>query len=40
MRSRHSAFEDFFFGRARKVYPQYDFAPMNDDEFGATLALG
>ena len=33
------AFVEFFFGRARDVYPQYDFARMNDDEFGATLAL-
>jgi hypothetical protein len=34
------AFDEFFFARAREVYPRYDFAPMNDDEFGATLALG
>jgi hypothetical protein len=33
------AFEEFFFGRARDVYPQYDFARMNDNEYGATLAL-
>jgi hypothetical protein len=33
------AFEEFFFGRARDVYPRYDFARMNDDEFGATLRL-
>ena len=33
------AFEEFFFGRARDVYPRYDFARMNDDEFGATLGL-
>jgi hypothetical protein len=33
------AFEEFFYGRARDVYPRYDFARMNDDEFGATLAL-
>jgi hypothetical protein len=33
------AFEEFFFGRARDVYPRYDFARMNDDEFGASLAL-
>jgi hypothetical protein len=33
------AFEEFFFSRARDVYPRYDFAQMNDDEFGATLAL-
>jgi len=34
-----TAFEEFFFGRARDVYPKYDFARMNDDEFGATLQL-
>jgi Bacterial extracellular solute-binding protein len=33
------AFDEFFFSRARDVYPQYDFARMNDDEFGATLEL-
>ena len=33
------AFEEFFFTRARDVYPRYDFARMNDDEYGATLAL-
>jgi hypothetical protein len=33
------AFDEFFFIRAREVYPQYDFAPMNDDEFGKTLLL-
>ena len=33
------AFEEFFFGRARDVYPRYDFARMTDDEYGATLAL-
>jgi Bacterial extracellular solute-binding protein len=33
------AFEEFFFGRAKDVYPRYDFARMNDDEFGATLEL-
>jgi Bacterial extracellular solute-binding protein len=33
------AFDEFFFSRAREVYPHYDFARMNDDEFGATLAL-
>ena len=33
------AFDEFFFSRARNVYPQYDFARMNDNEFGATLAL-
>jgi len=33
------AFEEFFFSRARDVYPKYDFARMHDDEFGATLQL-
>jgi Bacterial extracellular solute-binding protein len=33
------AFDRFFFARAREVYPQYDFARMRDDEFGATLTL-
>ena len=33
------AFEEFFFGRARDVYPRYDFARMTDDEYGAVLAL-
>jgi hypothetical protein len=33
------AFDEFFFSRARDVYPKYDFARMNDDEFGASLAL-
>jgi hypothetical protein len=33
------AFDEFFFSRAREVYPQYDFASMNDDEFAAPLAL-
>lgn len=33
------AFEEFFFSRARDVYPRYDFARMNDDEFGANLRL-
>jgi hypothetical protein len=34
------AFNEFFFARARDVYPRYDFARMNDNEFGATVALG
>jgi hypothetical protein len=34
-----TAFEEFFFSRARDVYPKYDFARMSDDEFGATLRL-
>jgi len=33
------AFDDFFFSRARDVYPRYDLARMNDAEFGATLGL-
>jgi len=33
------AFEEFFFARARSVYPRYDFKPMNDDEYAAVLAL-
>jgi hypothetical protein len=33
------AFEEFFFGRASEVYPRYDFARMNDDEYAAPLAL-
>ena len=34
------AFDEFFFSRAKDVYPRYDFARMNDDEYGASLALG
>src|SRR6266446_3185562 len=33
------AFEEFFFARAREVYPRYDFARMTDDEYAAPLAL-
>jgi hypothetical protein len=33
------AFDEFFFSRARDVYTRYDFARMNDGEFGATLGL-
>ena len=33
------AFEEFFFNRARDVYPRYDFARMTDNEYGAALAL-
>jgi hypothetical protein len=33
------AFDEFFFSRAREVYPRYDFAPMNEQEFAAVLAL-
>jgi hypothetical protein len=34
-----SAFDEFFFSRARDVYPRFDFARMADSEFGATLGL-
>jgi hypothetical protein len=34
-----TAFDEFFFGRAREIYPRYDFARMNDDEYAATLGL-
>jgi len=34
------AFEEFFFSRAKDVYPRYDFARMNDGEYGAPLTLG
>jgi Bacterial extracellular solute-binding protein len=33
------AFEEFFFSRARDVYPRYDFARMTDDEYGEALVL-
>ena len=33
------AFEEFFFARARDIYPRHDFARMSDDEYGAALAL-
>src|SRR5262245_29546632 len=33
------AFEEFFFSRARDVYPRYDFVRMSDEEYGAPLAL-
>jgi hypothetical protein len=33
------AFEEFFFARARDVYPRYDFARMSDDEYGAPMSL-
>ena len=40
MRPRaRQAFEEFFFSQARDVYPRYDFARMNDDEYAAPLAL-
>jgi Bacterial extracellular solute-binding protein len=35
-----TAFDEFFFSRAKDVYPRYDFARMNDQEYGASLALG
>lgn len=34
-----TAFDEFFFGRAREVYPRYEFAHMSDDEFSKTLTL-
>ena len=34
------AFDEFLFGRAREIYPRYDFARMNDAEYGASLTLG
>jgi extracellular solute-binding protein len=33
------AFDEFFFSRARDLYPRYDFARMTVDEYGAALAL-
>jgi len=33
------AFDEFFFSRARDVYPRYDFVRMDDDEFGRTMSL-
>jgi len=33
------AFEEFFFSRARDVYPRYDFVRMSDEEYGAPLTL-
>src|SRR5499425_2969578 len=33
------AFDEFFFSRAKDVYPRYDFAGMTDDEYGAVLTL-
>jgi hypothetical protein len=33
------AFDEFFFSRARETYPRYDFALMNNDQFGKTLVL-
>jgi hypothetical protein len=34
-----NAFEEFFFARARDVYPRYDFARMSDGDYGQALAL-
>ena len=34
------AFDEFFFIRAKDVYPRYEFATMKNDEFGKTLVLG
>jgi hypothetical protein len=34
-----NAFDEFFFSRAREVYPQHGFARMNSGEFGTSLAL-
>ena len=34
-----NAFEEFFFSRAREVYPRYDFARMSNEEYGAPLTL-
>jgi hypothetical protein len=34
------AFEEFFFSRARDIYPRYDFVRMTDDEYGEALTLG
>jgi hypothetical protein len=33
------AFEEFFFSRARELYPRHDLARMNDDEYGTILSL-
>jgi hypothetical protein len=34
-----AAFEEFFFSRARDIYPRYDFTRMDDDEFATTVRL-
>jgi hypothetical protein len=34
-----SAFDEFFFDRAKDVYPRYDFARNTDDECGEVVAL-
>jgi hypothetical protein len=33
------AFDEFFFSRAKDVYPRYDFARMNDREYGTPMVL-
>src|SRR5262245_12441303 len=33
------ALEEFFFCRASELYPRYDLARMNDDEYGVTFSL-
>jgi len=33
------AFEEYFFARAREIYPKYDFTRLDDDEYGATLSI-
>jgi Bacterial extracellular solute-binding protein len=33
------AFEEFFFMRAKDLYPRYDFARMSEEEYGTPLAL-
>src|SRR5262245_11547591 len=33
------AFAEFFFSRARDVYPRYDFARMSEEEYGTPIAL-
>jgi hypothetical protein len=33
------AFDEFFFSRAKDIYPRYDFARMSDEEYGAPMAL-
>jgi hypothetical protein len=33
------ACDEFFFSRAKDVYPRYDFARMDDHEYGAPMAL-
>jgi hypothetical protein len=34
-----TAFDEFFFGQAKDVYPRYDFARMSDETYGTTLGL-